>query len=140
MRILGLDVGEKRIGIAISDPMGWTAQGHSVLKRGKLEEDMAYLSRLCNELQVEKLVLGLPRNMNGSLGDKAHEIQAFGRLLSEQLHLPIEYMDERLTTVNAEKILLQGDVSRKKRKEVIDKMAAVLILQTYLDRKKNTGY
>lgn len=140
MRVLGLDVGEKRIGIAISDPMGWTAQGHSVLKRGKPESDIAYLNQLCNEFDVEKIILGLPRNMNGSLGNKAHEIQEYGNFINEHINLPIEYIDERLTTVSAEKILLQGDVSRKKRKEVIDKMAAVLILQTYLDREKNTGY
>lgn len=140
MRILGLDVGEKRIGIAVSDPLGWTAQGHSVLKRGKPESDLAYLSKLCVELEIEKIILGLPRNMNGSLGDKAHEVREYGQMLREHLHLPVEYVDERLTTVSAEKILLQGDVSRQKRKQVIDKMAAVFILQTYLamqDVKKN---
>lgn len=135
MRIMGLDVGEKRIGIALSDPMGWTAQGHSVLHRRKIEEDLASLAQICAENNVEKLVLGLPRNMNGSLGFKAQEVQEFGKVLREYLQLPIEYIDERLTTVSAEKVLLQADVSRKKRRQVIDKLAAVYILQTYLDSK-----
>lgn len=134
MRIMGLDVGEKRIGIAISDELGWTAQGHSVLQRGKLGADLEHLGRLCSELGVETIVVGFPRNMNGTVGAKAEEIMEFGRLLRDTLGLPVEYWDERLTTVAATRTLLEANVSRQKRKGVIDKLAAVNILQGYLDR------
>ena len=137
MRIMGLDVGEKRIGIAISDQMGWTAQGHSVLVRGKLQDDMNHLAGLCAEFEIEKIVLGFPRNMNGTVGPKGVEIQEYGRVLQEYLALPLEYWDERLTTVAAQKVLLEANVSRRKRKGVIDKLAAVNILQGYLDRQAN---
>lgn len=137
MRILGLDVGEKRIGVAVSDPMGWTAQGHSVLERRRRQDDLQNLARLCTELEIEKVVLGFPRNMNGTVGPKAHEIQEFGEMLQEYLSLPVEYWDERLSTVAATKTLLEANVSRKKRKGVIDKLAAVNILQGYLNRLAN---
>jgi len=134
---MGLDVGEKRIGIAFSDPMGWTAQGHSVLIRGKPQNDMEHLAELCTEYGVEKIVLGFPRNMNGTVGPKGEEIQEYGRVLQEHLDLPVEYWDERLTTVAAQRVLLEANVSRRKRKEVIDKLAAVNILQGYLNRQVN---
>ncbi len=137
MRIMGLDVGTKRIGIAISDPMGWTAQGHSVLDRGKPEADLHYLSNLCAEFGIEKIVLGFPRNMNGTIGPKGEEIKEYGQVLQEYLHLPIDYWDERLSTVAAQRVLLDANVSRKKRKGVIDKLAAVNILQAYLNRLAN---
>ena len=137
MRIMGLDVGEKRIGIAISDPMGWTAQGHSVLMRGKPQNDLELLAGLCSEFGVEKIVLGFPRNMNGTVGPKGEEILEYGRVLQEYLALPVEYWDERLTTVAAQRVLLEANVSRRKRKGVIDKLAAVNILQGYLDRQAN---
>jgi putative Holliday junction resolvase len=137
MRILGLDVGEKRIGIAVSDPMGWTAQGYSVLVRGRLQDDLSHLARLCAELEIEKAVLGFPRNMNGTVGPKAKEIEKFGRMLQEYLSLPVEYWDERLSTVAATRTLLEANVSRQKRKGVIDKLAAVNILQGYLNRLAN---
>lgn len=135
MRIMGLDIGEKRIGIAISDPMGWSAQGHSVLIREKLDHDLLTLARLCAEYQVGTIVLGFPRNMNGTIGPKGREIKQFGQMLGERLALPIEYWDERLSTVAATRTLLEANVSRRKRKEVIDKLAAVNILQGYLDRQ-----
>ena len=137
MRIMGLDVGEKRIGIAISDPMGWTAQGHSVLMRGKPQNDLELLARLCSEFGVEKIVLGFPRNMNGTVGPKGEEIQEYGKVIEEYLALPVEYWDERLTTVAAQRVLLEANVSRRKRKGVIDKLAAVNILQGYLNRQAN---
>ena len=137
MRIMGLDVGEKRIGIAISDPMGWTAQGHSVLIRGKPQNDLEHLAGLCSEFEVEKIVLGFPRNMNGTVGPKGEEIQEYGKVIQEYLALPVEYWDERLTTVAAQRVLLEANVSRRKRKGVIDKLAAVNILQGYLDRQAN---
>jgi len=137
---MGLDVGVKRIGIAISDPMGWTAQGHSVLQRGKPGADMESLASICKEYAIEEVVLGYPLNMNGTAGPKAEEIKKFGDMLGEYLHLPISYWDERLTTVSAERMLIDADVSRKKRKEVIDKLAAVNILQGYLDRIANKKF
>lgn len=133
MRIMGLDVGQKRIGIALSDPMGWTAQGHSVLQRSS-KDDMAALKALCAEQEVDLIVVGFPLNMNGTEGPKAMEIKEFASSLGEYTGLPIELWDERLTTVTAEKILIQADVSRRKRRQVIDKMAAAFILQAYLDR------
>ncbi|NLW90385.1 MAG: Holliday junction resolvase RuvX [Syntrophomonadaceae bacterium] len=132
MRIMCLDVGQKRIGIALSDSMGWTAQGHSVLQRTS-GDDMARISALCSENEVETIVVGFPLNMNGTEGPKAMEIKEYARELAEYTGLRVELWDERLTTVTAEKILIQADVSRRKRKQVIDKMAATVILQSYLD-------
>lgn len=134
MRIMGLDVGVKRIGIAISDPLGWTAQGHSVLHRTKMNRDMEVLQQICREYEIEEIVLGYPLNMNGTVGPKAEEIKEFGKALAEYLQLPISYWDERLSTVSAQRHLIAADVSRQKRKDVIDKLAAVNILQAYLDR------
>jgi len=134
MRIMGLDVGEKRIGIALSDQMGWTAQGHSVLERRGLKADIDRLAFICGEYEVEKIVLGFPLNMNGTVGPKGVEIKEFGQVLQEELALPIDYWDERLTTVEAQRTLLEANVSRRKRKGVIDKLAAMNILQAYLDR------
>ncbi|HBK53787.1 Holliday junction resolvase RuvX [Syntrophomonas wolfei] len=133
MRIMGLDLGEKRIGIAFSDPMGWTAQGHSILQRKGLKKDLSYLQELCQEFQVEKIVLGLPLNMNGTMGPKALESQEFARALQEVLKIPVDLWDERLSSKSAERVLLEADLSRKRRKELIDKIAAVHILQAYLD-------
>lgn len=133
MRIMGLDVGEKRIGIALSDPLGWTAQGHSVLLRKNAGHDFAALMDICRQFAVEKIIVGYPLNMNGTIGPKAQEIEKFARNLGEKILLPIELWDERLSTRSAERTLLEADVSRKKRKQVIDKLAAVNILQAYLN-------
>ncbi len=133
MRIMGLDVGEKRIGIAISDPMGWTAQGHSVLQRSVLEADVKNIGQLCQDYEVEKIVVGLPLNMDGSIGPKVLEVQEFARSLETALAIEVAYWDERLTTKSAERVLIEADLSRRRRKQVIDKMAAVHILQAYLD-------
>jgi putative Holliday junction resolvase len=130
---MGLDLGEKRIGIAFSDPMGWTAQGHSILQRKGLKKDLSYLQELCQEFQVEKIVLGLPLNMNGTMGPRALETQEFARALQEALKIPVDFWDERLSSKSAERVLLEADLSRKRRKELIDKIAAVHILQAYLD-------
>ncbi|HZK43783.1 MAG TPA: Holliday junction resolvase RuvX [Syntrophomonadaceae bacterium] len=137
MRILGLDYGEKRIGIALSDELGWTAQTHSVLTRTNLEEDLESIIKICRDNEVKEIVLGFPKNMNGTIGPKAMEVQKFGDILCETSSLPIIYFDERLSTVSAEKLLIKADVSRKKRKKVIDKIAAAHILQNYLDGRKN---
>jgi putative Holliday junction resolvase len=98
MRIMGLDVGEKRIGVAISDPLGWTAQGHSVVQRSTLKNDLAKLKELCQQLECQLVVVGLPRNMNGTLGPKAEEIQEFVRHLHDVVSVPIEYWDAAVNT------------------------------------------
>jgi putative Holliday junction resolvase len=136
LRILGLDVGEKTIGIAVSDLMGWTAQGVTVVRRTSLEKDLAALRDLVEEYQVDKLVLGLPRRTDGSYGPETEKIYQFASVLEREFALPVEYWDERFSTVSAERILLEGDVSRAKRRKVIDQVAATVILQAYLDRKQ----
>ncbi len=133
MRILGLDYGEKTIGVAVSDLMGWTAQGVETIRRSKSELDR--LKELISQYSVEEIVVGLPKNMDGSLGPRARLTLKFVELLKKTIGLPVSTWDERLTTMAAQKTLIEADVSRAKRKQVIDKMAAVLILQGYLDRK-----
>lgn len=133
MRLLGLDLGSKRIGVALSDELGLTAQPLLVLERRSRAKDIQALGELIEAHQVEEVVLGLPRRMSGELGPEAEKVQVFGRLLAEATGRPVAYWDERLSTVSAERVLLQGDVSRAKRKRVIDKVAASLILQGYLD-------
>lgn len=133
-RILALDVGEKRIGVAISDPLGITAQGISVIERQDRKRDVEALRKLVIEYGVTSLLVGLPRNMNGTLGNKAREVREFGNLMEQELGLPVEYQDERLSTRAVEETLIRADVRRKKRRRVIDKLSAVYILQGYLDR------
>lgn len=134
MRVLGLDLGSRTIGLAISDPLGWTAQGLSTWQRkGDLAADLREIERLIRQYETNLIVIGLPKNLNGSLGPAAKGAQEFGSLLMDRLGVEVVFWDERLTTVAAEKVLLTGDVSRRKRKKVIDKIAAVLILQNYLD-------
>jgi putative Holliday junction resolvase len=134
-RILGLDVGDKTIGVAVSDEMGWTAQGLETIRRESKEKDLARLKEWIAQYQVAEIVVGLPKNMNGTIGPRAELCQSFARFLEERTSLPVHMWDERLTTMAAEKMLISADVSRKKRKTVIDKMAATLILQGYLDAK-----
>ncbi|MGI6412759.1 MAG: Holliday junction resolvase RuvX [Syntrophomonadaceae bacterium] len=134
MRIMGLDVGDKRIGVALSDPLKLTAQGQCVIERRSPDADLDRITAICMEYQVGKIVVGLPLNMNGTEGPKALEIRTFARKLQNCSRLPVEFYDERLTTKSAERLLINADVSRKKRKQVIDKLAAVNILQHYLDR------
>lgn len=135
MRIMGLDVGSKTIGIALSDPLGWTAQGLTTIRRRNLAADLAALQELVERYGVEELVVGLPRNMNGSLGPQAEAVRAFAGRLAVDLGLPVHLYDERLTTVAAGRILLEADLSRKRRRQVIDQVAATYILQGYLDRR-----
>ena len=137
MRIMGLDVGSKTVGVAISDPLGFTAQGLEIIKidEDKKEFGLARLEELVNQYKVDKCVVGLPKNMNNSSGPRVEASQAYGNLIQEQFNIPVEYQDERLTTVQAERMLIeQADISRGKRKKDIDKLAAQLILQNYLDR------
>jgi putative Holliday junction resolvase len=135
MRILGLDVGSKTIGVAVSDELNLIAHGVTTLKRKGKRLDIKDLLGMIEELKVEKVVVGLPKNMNGSLGPSAKMVLSLVEELKKFVDLPIITWDERLSTVAAEKVLLEADVSRKKRKRVIDKVAALLILQGYLDSK-----
>jgi putative Holliday junction resolvase len=136
MRWMGLDVGEKRIGIAISDPLEITAQGYMVLQRtNSFRKDLEFLCQLMSEREIEGLVIGLPKNMNGTEGPMAEKVRGFGDQLSKLVNLPIIYWDERLSTGSAEKALLEADLSRRKRRSQIDKVAAVIILQNFLDAK-----
>lgn len=134
MRIVGLDVGTKRIGVAVSDPLGWTAQAHSVLERRRLGEDLQALARLVAELGAERVVVGLPRRLDGSEGPAAETVKEFAGALANVIGVPVELYDERLTTVEAEGVLLSGDLSRRRRRQVVDKVAAALILDGYLRR------
>lgn len=134
MRILGLDLGDKRIGVALSDPMGWTAQGLEVIhSTGGAKSDIKKIKEIAQKYEVEKVVVGLPLNMDGSPGPRAEKARAFAGRLAGVLGLPVETWDERLTTAEAERLLIEADMKRSKRRQVIDKMAAVLILQNYLD-------
>ena len=137
MRIMGLDVGSKTVGVAISDPLGFTAQGLEIIPidEEKGEFGLERLTELVEQYKVNKFVVGLPKNMNNTSGPRVEASQAYGDLLTERYKLPVDYQDERLTTVAAERMLIeQADISRGKRKKVIDKLAAQLILQNYLDR------
>jgi putative Holliday junction resolvase len=136
VRILGLDIGEKRIGIALSDPLGWTAQSLKTLERKSIKNDVEEIIKIINEFQVEKVVVGLPKNMNGTLGESGQKVMNFCEKLLEKINIELVYEDERLTTMAAEKVLIDADLSRKKRKGVIDALAATFILQTYLDRNR----
>ncbi len=134
MRILGLDVGSQTIGVAVSDPFGWTAQGVETIRHTTREKDFERLGELVKEYGAELFVLGMPLNMNGTRGMRAERTEAFAAELKEAFpRIGQTFWDERLTTVMAQKELIAADVSRKKRKKVIDKMAAVAILQGYLD-------
>ncbi len=136
---MGLDVGEKRIGIALSDELLLVAHGHSVLERTGIKKDTSHIMEIAKTNGCSKIVLGLPLNMDGSSGLQARLTEEFGKALENKLrsnglpNVEIIYRDERLTSLMAEKVLLEADVKRKDRKAVIDKMAAVIILQSYLD-------
>lgn len=137
MRVMGLDVGTKTVGVAVSDAMGWTAQG---IETVKIDEEagelgLARLADIINEYEVSKVVIGLPKNMNNTLGPRGEACMLYADKVRDTFNLPVEMWDERLSTMAAERVLLEADVSRQKRKKVIDKMAAVMILQGFLDRQ-----
>jgi len=136
MRILALDVGTKRIGLALSDELLITAQGQATIVRRSLDEDLDKIKRIIKENNVEEAVVGLPLNMNGSYSAKTKEVVEFMDNLAKAVDVPVKTWDERLTTVQAERALLEADMSRAKRKKVIDKLAAQIILQSYLDSRK----
>ncbi|GAA3609498.1 Holliday junction resolvase RuvX [Secundilactobacillus similis] len=138
MRLMGLDVGSRTVGVAMSDLLGWTAQGVEIIRINEDEEQFGIdrVKELVSQYEVTGFVLGLPKNMNNSLGPRAEAAQNYGELLKATFDLPVDFEDERLTTVEAERMLVEeADTSRKKRKQVIDKLAASLILQNYLDRQ-----
>lgn len=138
MRILGLDFGQKTIGAAVSDPFGWTAQGLEIIRRkeeNNLKQSIERIGEIIKEYQVETIVLGYPKNMNNTEGERCEKTELFKKRLEKEFKLPVVLWDERLSTVAAERGLLEADLSRAKRKKVIDKMAAVFILQGYLDSK-----
>jgi putative holliday junction resolvase len=134
---MGLDVGSKTVGIAVSDELGWTAQGLKTLKINEEREQFGFeeIGQLIREYQVDTVVIGLPKNMNGTIGPRGEASKQFANEIESRFDVQTVLWDERLTTMAAERVLLEADVSRKKRKKVIDKMAAVMILQGYLDSK-----
>lgn len=137
---LGLDVGRKRMGVAGCDGTGLIATGITTIKRTSFQQDIAQLQAIIEERQVEVLVVGLPYSMNGSIGSQAKEVQKYAQRLSQALELPIEYIDERLTSIQAEEMLKDAHISPSQNKGLIDRKAAALILQQWLDerREKNT--
>ncbi len=137
MRIMGLDVGSKTVGVAVSDALGWTAQGIETVKIDEANGEFGIerIAELVKEYTITEFVVGFPKNMNNTVGPRGEASENFKKLLEEHFSLPVKLWDERLTTMAAERMLIEADVSRKKRKQVIDKMAAVMILQGYLDSK-----
>lgn len=138
MRIMGLDYGSKTVGVAISDALLLTAQGIETICRkeeNKLRQTLARIKELCEEYEVEEIVLGLPKNMNNTLGDRAEKSLEFAEMLKKRTGLPVVMWDERLTTVEANRTLMESGVRRENRKEYVDKIAAVFILQGYLDSR-----
>ena len=136
MRILGLDFGKKRIGAALSDETGLLALALKVIENRGEEKVLEELKEIVSSFEVEEIVIGLPKMMDGSLGQEAAKVHSFASCLRENFSCPINFWDERLSTVEAQNILIQGDLSRKKRKKVVDKLSAVIILQGYLDKKR----
>ena len=133
-RCLALDVGEKTVGLALSDLLGLTAQGLETIRRKSIKDDLKILGEIISANEVKKLIIGLPKNMNGTEGERCQLVRNFAEKIQNAYpNIEIKFWDERLSTVAAEKSLIAADVSRKKRKKVIDKMAAVHILQGYLD-------
>ena len=138
MRIMGLDYGAKTVGVAISDALLLTDQGVETICRtqeNKLRKTLARIKSLCEEYEVTEIVLGFPKNMNNTIGDRAEKSLEFAEMLKKRTGLPIVMWDERLTTVEATRTLIESGVRREKRKEYVDKIAAVFILQGYLDAK-----
>jgi len=137
MRIMGLDLGTKTLGVAVSDELAWTAQGVETIK---IDEELGQfglerLSEIIQHYRIEEVVVGFPKNMNGTIGPRGEASQRFAEVLRKEFGLPVVLWDERLSTMAAERMLIAADVSRKKRRKVIDKMAAVMILQSYLDSR-----
>lgn len=138
MRIMGLDFGSKTVGVAISDPLFITAQGIEIIRRkeeNKLRQTLARIEALIVEYEVSEIVLGLPKNMNATEGERVEKTKEFADRLSRRTGLPVSFWDERLTTVAADKAMMEAGIRRENRKEHVDKLAAVFILQGYLDER-----
>ncbi|WIV11186.1 Holliday junction resolvase RuvX [Proteiniborus sp. MB09-C3] len=135
-RIMGLDVGDKTIGVAISDPLGITAQGITTIRRKGINSDFSELKALISEYNIVEVVIGLPKNMNNTIGPQGEKVLHFVEKFKGKFNVNVVLQDERLTTVSAERLLIDADVSRKKRKDVIDKVAATYILNSYLEKNK----
>lgn len=136
MRILGLDYGSKTVGVAVCDPLGITAQGVEIIRRkdeNKLRQTLARIEELVKEYQAEKIVLGLPKNMNNTLGDRVDKTMEFKAMLERRTNLPVIMWDERLTTVAADRAMMEAGIRRENRRDYVDMIAAELILQGYLD-------
>lgn len=143
IRIMGLDFGSKTVGVAISDPLGFTAQGIEIIRReqeNKLRRTMARIEALIQEYQVTEIVLGYPKNMNNTVGERAEKSLAFKEMLERRTGLPVVMWDERLTTVAANRTLMEGGVRRENRKDYVDMIAAVYILQGYLDSLERNAH
>jgi len=138
MRILGIDFGSKTMGIAVSDELGMLGHGVGTIHRRSLRHDLARLREIVQRYQPEKIIIGLPCNMDGSLGPAAQQVLDFAALLSKKLQLPVETWDERLSTVEAQRMLIDAEVRRSRRKKIIDTVAATIILQGYLDHHKQS--
>lgn len=139
MRVLGLDYGSKTVGVAISDTLGWTAQSVETITRkseNKLRQTLARIEELAKLYEADRIVLGYPKHMNNDEGERCARAEEFKEMLERRLGLPVILQDERMSTVSAERILMEGNVRRENRKEYVDKVAAAFILQTYLDRIK----
>ena len=134
MRILGLDIGSKTIGVAVRNPLGWTAQGVTTIKRDCYTKDVEAVMKICKEYGVETIVAGMPKNMNGTIGPSGEMVKNLCEQIEKSFDGKIEFWDERLTTVAAHRAMLEADLSRAKRKKIVDKIAATYILQGYLDR------
>ncbi|HEY8419551.1 MAG TPA: Holliday junction resolvase RuvX [Clostridia bacterium] len=137
MRVLGIDYGDKRIGLALSDQLKILASPLEVYIRKSLQQDLEYIKKLIQSNQVDTVVIGLPLNMDGTLGDRALKTQEFGEQLKSIIDIPIVYIDERWTSKESERILIESNIRREKRKVLVDKVAAQNILQRYLDMPKN---
>ncbi|MCI8875639.1 MAG: Holliday junction resolvase RuvX [Lachnospiraceae bacterium] len=140
MRILGLDFGGHTVGVAVSDSLGITAQGVEIIRRkspGKLRQTLARIESLVSSYGVEKIVLGYPKNMNGTEGERCEKTKEFRDMLVRRVNLPVELWDERLTTVAADNIMTESNITGERRKEYVDEIAAMLILQGYLDYLSN---
>ena len=138
MRYIGLDVGDRTIGVSVSDPLGFSAQGLKTIRRKSLEYDFDELNKIFSNYEIKKIVIGLPKNMNGTIGEQAEKTIEFGEKIKEKFGIEVIYWDERLTTMQAERAMIEGNLSRKKRKGLVDKIASIYILQGYLDRISST--
>jgi len=137
VRLMGLDIGDRTIGVAVSDELNWMAHGICTIKRKSVDYDIDQLDRIIKEKKISKIIIGLPKNMNNTIGDSGKKSIEFGEKLKNRYpDMEIVFWDERLTTVAAERVLIEADVSRKNRKKVIDKVAATFILQSYIDAQK----